>query len=72
MPYSAGTTAECESDTHEDAAEAYGHLLKYGLSRNYWNDYLMDASVNHSNDVTMLARIPDVPASLPHLRGNEP
>ena len=55
-----------------DVAEAYGRLLKYGSSRNYWNDYLMDAYVNHRQDVIMLAGIPDVPASLPHSRGNEP
>jgi hypothetical protein len=52
--------------------EAYSHLLKYGLSRTYWNDYLMDAYVNHRPDVIMLAGIPDVPASLPQSRENEP
>ena len=51
-----------------DAADAYSHLLKYGLSRNYWNDYVMDAYVNHQHDMIMLAGFPDVPASLPHSR----
>ena len=55
-----------------DAGEAYAHLLKYGLSRNYWNDYLMDAYVNHRHDMIMLAGIPDMPASLPHARENKP
>jgi hypothetical protein len=50
-------------------ADAYAHLMKYGLSRNYWNNYLMDAYVNHRQDVIMLAGIPDTPASLPHARG---
>ncbi len=49
-----------------NADEAYAHLLKYGLSRNYWHDYLMDAYVNHRHDMIMLAGIPDMPASLPH------
>ena len=55
---------------NSDAGEAYAHLLKYGLSRHYWNDYLMDAYVNHRHDMIMLAGIPDLPASLPHARGN--
>lgn len=54
-----------------DAGEAYAHLLKYGLSRNYWNDYLMDAYVNHKHNMVMLAGIPDVPTSLPHSREKE-
>ena len=55
-----------------DASGAYVALMKYGLSRNYWNDYLMDAYVNHRHDMIMLAGIPDLPASLPHARGNNP
>ena len=51
-----------------DASGAYAHLMKYGLSRNYWNDYLMDAYVNHRHDMIMLAGVPDLPASLPHSR----
>ncbi len=31
----------------------------------------MDAYVNHRHDMVMLAGIPDMPASLPHARGNE-
>lgn len=55
-----------------DGGDAYAHLLKYGLSRSYWNDYLMDAYVNYRYDMIMLAGVPDVPASLPHSRGNKP
>jgi hypothetical protein len=55
-----------------DTGGAYAHLMKYGLSRNYWNDYLMDAYVNHRHDMIMLAGIPDVPASLPHSKGKRP
>ena len=53
------------------AGEAYAHLLKYGLSRNYWNEYVMDAYVNHRHNMIMLAGFPDVPASMPNSRGNE-
>lgn len=49
-----------------DSSAAYAHLLKYGLSQKYWNDYLMDAYVNHQHNMIMLAGIPDRPASLPH------
>lgn len=56
----------------EASASSLTHLMKYGLSRNYWNDYLMDSYVNHLHDMIMLAGIPDVPASLPHARENKP
>ena len=52
------------------AGRAYAHLLKYGLSRNYWNEYVVDAYVNHQYDMIRLAGFPDVPASLPHSRGS--
>jgi len=55
----------------EDTGDSYPHLMKYGLTRNYWNDYLMDAYVNHRRDVVMLAGIPDQPASLPHAQGKD-
>ena len=53
------------------AGEAYAHLLKYGQSRNYWNEYVMDAYVNHRHNMIMLAGFPDVPTSMPNSRGNE-
>jgi len=54
-----------------DAGNAYAHLLKYGLSRNYWSEYVLEAYVNHRHDMIMLAGFPDVPSSRPHARGNK-
>ena len=51
---------------HEDAVSAYEFLMKYGLDRNYWNEYIFFAYVNHQQDMIMLAGFPDTPASLPH------
>jgi len=51
-----------------DPREAYAHLMKYGLSLNYWNEYVMEAYVNHSHDMILLAGFPDLPSSRPHSR----
>jgi hypothetical protein len=55
----------------QDAQEAYAHLLKYGLSLNYWNEYVFEAYVNNRQDMILLAGFPDVPSSRPHSRENE-
>ena len=55
----------------ENAGEAYAHLMKYGLSSNYWNEYVFEAYVNHRPDMILLAGFPDVPSSRPHSRINE-
>ena len=52
------------------AAEAYAHLMKYGLSANYWNEYVFEAYVNHQHDMILLAGLPDVPLSRPHSRAS--
>jgi hypothetical protein len=54
-----------------DAGEAYAHLLKYGLSPNYWNEYVFEAYVNHQSDMILLAGFPDLPATRPHSRVNQ-
>ena len=45
---------------------AYEQLMKYGLSRNYWNEYVFLAYRNHRHDVIVLDGFPDIPSSLPH------
>ena len=50
----------------ETEACAYEHLMKYGLSRNYWNEYIFLAYRNHRHDVILLEGLPDIPESLPH------
>lgn len=53
-----------------NADQAYTHLMKYGLSPNYWNEYVFEAYVNHQADMILLAGLPDVPSSRPHSRVN--
>lgn len=40
-------------------------LMKYGLSENYWNEYIMQAYVNYEPDVVFLGGLPDIRASRP-------
>lgn len=47
-------------------ASAYAHLMKYGLSRNYWNEYIFLSYRNHRHDMILLEGFPDLPESLPH------
>lgn len=54
-----------------EADRAYSDLMKYGLSANYWNDYVFEAYVNHQQDMILLAGLPDVPLSRPHSRASE-
>ena len=45
---------------------AYETLMKYGLSENYWNEFIFLAYYNHTSNVIFLAGLPDIPESLPH------
>jgi hypothetical protein len=49
-----------------DKVPAYEFLLKYGLNRSYWNEYVFLSYVNHRQDVIILAGFPDRPDSQPH------
>ncbi len=49
-----------------DRIKAYEKLMKYGLSRNYWNEYIFEGYANFTDHVVFLAGIPDLPGSLPH------
>jgi hypothetical protein len=44
----------------------YEHHMKYGPTREYWNDYVFEAYVNHQADAIYLAGLPDIPESRPH------
>lgn len=44
----------------------YEYLMKYGLSRNYWNEYVFLSYRNHRRDMILLEGLPDLPSSLPH------
>ncbi len=50
---------------------AYEFLMKYGLSRNYWNEYIFLAYANHQHDMILLAGFPDILSSLPHSKEGE-
>jgi hypothetical protein len=49
-----------------DTVVAYEQLMKYGLTRHYWNEYIFLAYFNHRQDSIFLAGLPDRPDSLPH------
>src|SRR5262249_34842894 len=55
----------------EDPELAYAYLMKYGLSRHYWNEYIFLAYLNHQPDRIVLAGFPDIPSSLPHSKEGE-
>ncbi len=50
---------------------AYECLMKYGLSKNYWNEYIFLAYRNHRHEVIMLEGVPDIPSTLPHSKESD-
>ncbi|HUM04893.1 MAG TPA: hypothetical protein VLT90_05490, partial [Terriglobales bacterium] len=44
----------------------YERHMKYGPTREYWNDYVFEGYVNHQSDAIFLAGLPDIPESRPH------
>ncbi len=44
--------------------------MKFGPTRNFWNEFVFEAYVNHRTDVIYLKGLPDVPESRPHSRVN--
>ena len=51
--------------------DAYEFLMKYGLDRHYWNEYIFEGYVNHQHEMIMLAGFPDIPLSKPHSQESE-
>jgi len=49
----------------------YERHMKYGPTREYWNDYVFEAYVNYQTDAIFLAGLPDIPESRPHSRISE-
>jgi hypothetical protein len=47
-------------------AEALHRLMKFGPSRNYWNEFVLLAYHHHQADAVFLSGIPDLKATLPH------
>jgi hypothetical protein len=50
----------------DDKNRAYEFLMKFGLNRNYWNEYIFEGYANHQDDMILLAGFPDIPLSRPH------
>ena len=48
----------------------YQRHMKYGPTREYWNDFIFEAYVNHRMEAIYLTGLPDVPESRPHSRVN--
>ena len=44
----------------------YERHMKYGPTREYWNDFVFEAYVNHRMEAIYLAGLPDIPESRPH------
>ncbi|MDZ4799711.1 MAG: hypothetical protein SGI92_16255 [Bryobacteraceae bacterium] len=48
------------------AADGYGNHMKFGPTRQYWNDFIFEAYVDYRAEAIFLAGLPDVPESRPH------
>jgi hypothetical protein len=56
------------SRTFPDTAriDEYERHMKYGPTREYWNDFVFEAYVNYRMEAIYLAGLPDIPESRPH------
>jgi hypothetical protein len=48
----------------------YERHMKYGPTREYWNDFVFEAYVNYRTEAIYLAGLPDIPESRPHSKVN--
>jgi hypothetical protein len=53
-----------------DKKRSYEILMKYGLNRHYWNEYIFEGYVNYQTEMILLAGFPDIALSRPHSREN--
>jgi hypothetical protein len=42
------------------------NVMKYGVTKHYWNDYAFQTFVTYQSDMVLLAGIPENPSSMPH------
>jgi hypothetical protein len=54
----------------EDKKRSYEVLMKYGINRHYWNEYILEAYASHKDDMVLLAGFPDISSSRPHSKVN--
>jgi hypothetical protein len=64
-------TLELEKTGTRDKNDSYEILMKYGLDRHFWNEYIFEGYVNHTHEMIILAGFPDIPLSRPHSRESE-
>jgi hypothetical protein len=50
----------------DDKNRAYEFLMKFGLNRHYWNEYIFEGYASHQDDMILLAGFPDIALSRPH------
>ena len=50
----------------QDEALAFERLMKFGTEPNYWNEFLFEGYVGHSDDAIWVRGLPDIAASRPH------
>ena len=51
-------------------ASSLENLMKYGLSENYWHEYIFESYDNHRPEVVFLKGLPDIRSSRPHHTNN--
>jgi hypothetical protein len=54
----------------KDTQLAYAFLMKFGLNRHYWNEYVFEGYASHKKDMILLAGFPDISDSRPHSEEN--
>ena len=52
----------------DNIEDSYKELMKYGLSKNYWNEYIFLSYRNHRDNMILLEGFPDIPSSMPHAK----
>jgi hypothetical protein len=55
----------CPKMRARDDAQAFERLMKYGLGPSYWNDFISEAYLRHSDQAIWLRGLPDVAESRP-------
>lgn len=50
---------------------AYEYFMKYGLDRNYWNEFVFEGYSNFKQDSILLTGFPDIPLSRPHSKESQ-
>lgn len=55
----------------DNPVKAYEQLMKYGLNRHYWNEYILEGYLTYNTESIVLAGFPDIPLSRPHSKESQ-